>query len=235
MKLETRNSKLLILAAALAFSLGCRKSTPSAESQEAAPQTPAVQAITPAPSTPSAPARPAEVEELAKRIFGGSAVVGPAAQFITGDFNGDGYEDIAFTLHAGKEMVKENSTGLSNWIAEDPAQVPLPALGKSVQALPPAAPPVHLHAGEALTAVIHGIGLRGWRDPQARQTFLLVGSLPANPTAVSISKFPELANDPRFTHLPRQIICGEGKSCLFWTGAWYAVHAAGRASASSGR
>ena len=223
----------LILFSVIVF--GCRKSTPSAESQEAPPQSQAVQAIMPAPSVPSAPAKPAEIEEIAKRIFGGSAVAGPAAQFVTGDFNGDGYEDIAFTLHASKEIVQENAKGLANWIAEDPAHIQLPVLGRSVQPLPPATPPVRLHAGESLTAVVHGIGPRGWRDPQARQTFVLVGDLPANPTALPISKFPVLANDPRFTHLPRQVICGEGKACLFWTGAWYAVHTAGHANSASGR
>jgi hypothetical protein len=211
---------------------GCRKSTPSAESREAPPQSPAVQAITPAPASsgPSSPAQPAEIEAVAKRIFGDAAVVAPRAQFITGDFNGDGYEDLAFSVRASKQIVQENATGLANWIAEDPAHIQLPALGKSVQPLPPAPPPVHLRAGEALTAVVHGMGPRGWRDPQARQTFLLVGNLPENPTALPISRFPQLANDPRFTHLPRQVICGAEQRCLFWTGAWYAVHTAGASS-----
>lgn len=218
---------LIVTLLAIALIAACRKSTPSAESREAPPQSPAVQAITPAPasasSRPSTPPQPAEIEEVVKRIFGGSAIAGPAPQLITGDFNGDGYEDIAFTLRASKEIVQENASGLANWITEDPAHVNLPALGKSVQPLPPATPPVRLHAGESLTAVVHGIGPRGWRDPQARQTFVLVGNLPANPTALPISKFPALANDPRFIHAQRQIICGEGKRCLFWTGAWYAA------------
>jgi hypothetical protein len=227
----TKNLALFLFLTIALF--GCRKSTPSAESREAPPQSPAVQAITPAPSSPSPPAKPAEIEAVAKRIFGDAAVVAPTAQFITGDFNGDGYEDLAFSLSASKEIVQENATGLANWIAEDPAHIQLPALGKSVQPLPPAPPPVHLHAGEALTAVIHGLGPRGWRDPQARQAFLLVGNLPESPAAFPISRFPQLANDPRFTHLRRRVICGAEQGCLFWTGAWYAVHGTGRASSAS--
>lgn len=214
---------LFLLVAILVF--GCRKSTPSAESQEAVPQAQAaVQPVTPAQSTSSTPAQPVEIRDVAKRIFGNAAVANPAGPFVTGDFNGDGYEDIAFTLRASNDIVKENATGLANWIAEDPAQVQLPALGKSVQSLPPAPPPLHLRAGETLVAVVQGIGPRGWRDPQARQTFLLAGNLPANAAAVPISKIPELASDPRFTHLSREVICGDGNRCLFWTGAWYVSH-----------
>lgn len=214
--------------------LGCQKSTSPAESIEAVPQAQAaVQPVTPPASNSSAPAQPAEIEDVANRIFGNAAVADPAAPFVTGDFNGDGYQDIAFTLRANKEIVKENTTGLANWIAEDPAHVQLPELGKSVQALPPAPPPLHLRSGEPLVAIVHGIGPRGWRDPQARQTFLLAGNLPANPAALPISKFPALANDPRFTHLSRELIRGDGNHCLFWTGAWYVVQAVARSSSAT--
>jgi len=208
---------------------GCSSSAPTPQKESPAVES-RVRAVEPPPSVPSSHVTANDLRAAVARIFGASAALDEAAapNFIAGDFNGDGYEDVAISIRSRSALVKEDASGLANWTTEDPARVALPSLGKTVQSLPASGPRVHLRSGEELVAVIHGYGLEGWRSPQARQTYLLTAHLPDRAALEPIKNFPELLRDPRFTHLQRDIVCGEGNRCLLWTGSHYIFYPLGK-------
>lgn len=80
------------------------------------------------------------------------------------------------------------NSNVANWILGDPTQVMLPDPTKSVQ-VPPELKPVQIKRTDShLLVLIHGHGPNGWRDPLARQTYLLKNSVGRNPTAQSVTE-----------------------------------------------
>jgi hypothetical protein len=79
-------------------------------------------------------------------------------------------------------------------------------------------------------AIVHGVGAQGWRNPEAKQTFLLKNSA-GNSMSAQTAK--DLQNSKDRNKLPplrgdaiHEAI--EGKSGLiFWTGAKYAWYSPG--------
>jgi len=108
----------------------------------------------------SAP-KQSEVNEAVKRIFKDAAVVDTSynPSFLSGDFNGDGSEDLAVVVKPVKLEVMNQE--LPPWLVRQP---------RSNRVAPIR---LHIDKDEPLLAVIHGYGANHWRDPEATQTFVL--------------------------------------------------------------
>jgi hypothetical protein len=136
-----------------------------------------------------AEASPTDLRECVKRVYRDAVTVegGRPDNYVTGDFNGDGSQDIAVVVRPARGKLDELNDELANWILVDPHQVSTPDDPKPTPT-PGAAPArVSVAQGDTLLAVIHGHKEEGWRNPAATQTYLLrnaVGSdLKARPRA----------------------------------------------------
>ena len=134
-------------------------------------------------------------------------------------------QDVAAFVRPLASALDDLNSPLANWIVEDPCHAPPPALpsGKPHPRVRPA--PVSVAEGDVLLAVIHGHGAAGWRDPAARQAYLLkdaagVGLAAQGPAELGggLQRRLRLSGD-----VLRQTL--EGRSgFLYWTGARYAWH-----------
>jgi hypothetical protein len=133
-------------------------------------------------------AKPAEVQAAVKRVFKDAAVIDPNynPNFLDGDFNGDGSQDLAVILKPVK--LDEMNQELPPWLVRDPH-------GNKVNTAR-----LHIEKDEVLLAVIHGFGANDWRDPEATQTFVLK-NVAGNDLKVHTGKEFVTANSGR--QLPR--------------------------------
>ena len=233
------------LTAAILFALmpGCAGSKrPDAEGTARDAQPPAsvptpsiTSAATPAPTNaPPRPelseASPADLRECVKRVYRDAVHVeeGRPENYVTGDFNGDGSQDIAVVVRPGRGKLEEINDELANWILEDPREDPLQVVNKA--ALKPAERPqrVRVAQGELLLAVIHGHKADGWRNPAATQTYLLKnaggGELQKKTRTEALAA---LKPDGRPPHLTGDVISerhAREQGFLYWSGAKYIWH-----------
>src|SRR5262249_43962868 len=140
-----------------------------------------------------------------------------AHRAVVGDFNGDRAPDLAVPVRALAEKVAVLNDELVNWILVDPA-APLPT-GRENPPRPTVQP------GELLPAVIPGVGPAGWRNPDARQAYLLKaafeGQLDVQPRATLYPK----KDKEKAARLRGDLIYKAGsETFLFWTGARYSWH-----------
>jgi hypothetical protein len=183
----------------------------------------------PAPSKPAqnAPPTDPEVRTAIQRLFGDDVQPesNPGVRFAAGDFNGDASQDLLVAVKPVKEKLPELNSDLANWTIQNPQHTHIPQNRQGVAAEPPPQQPQKVRAGEALLAVIHGYGPAGWRDPMARQAYLLrqaAGtefrvSQPSKKLIHDFGAFPS-ARDVLAENL-------EGSTgVLYWTGAAYAWH-----------
>jgi len=116
-----------------------------------------------APVRIAAPAAPkqVEVQDAIKRVFKDAAVLDPnyTPNFLAGDFNGDGSQDIAVIIKPAN--LEELNHEFSPWLVRAPRD------SRANRGRP------RIEKDEALLAVIHGYGINDWRDPGATQTFVL--------------------------------------------------------------
>lgn len=127
-----------------------------------------------------APPQPEEIEEKVRLVFGEAALADRSRRpySFVGDFNGDDSQDLAVVLKPAPNKLDQLNGDYPRWLTRDPLSSSLP---KSVIAAnrpartedPASARGLPVLSGETLLAVIHGHGPRGWRDPEATQTFLL--------------------------------------------------------------
>jgi len=182
-------------------------------------------AATPLPKLP--PPTPAEVEAAFHRIFGDDLKIRPAdrASFIVGDFNGDESEDLAILARPAPGKLDDINGEFANWIIQDADKAFLPPPGKTV-VIPPKQERPRIGNGEEVLAIIHGFGPKGWRNPDARQAYLVKNAAAAfNGTAPSSSQ--KYIRDLKLnieTDIIREVR-GNRKGYLFWTGAMYSWHA----------
>jgi len=117
--------------------------------------------------------KPDEVTSAVARVFDKSAMFDQSHSpaFVVGDFNGDGAEDLAVVIKPSDQGLAAINDSLANWTLEDPREVPLPGAETANQ--PPKSKPVKAQKTDVLLAIIHGIGPQGWRNPDARQTYVL--------------------------------------------------------------
>jgi hypothetical protein len=203
---------------------------PAAQTQTTPAQTQTTQTTaTPAPpATPTnAPPQTAEVNDKLARIFKDAVLLDAthATNFIVGDFNYDGSEDIAIVVKPAPAHLAEINDEVANWILEDPHRVAQSQPHAPVPASLPA--PVKAQAGDTLLVIIHGYKAQGWRSPEAQQTYLLVNAngrtLRAEP--LQHEQAALVAHRPVAPTLHGDIIrldAAHNGGFLYWTGAKYA-------------
>jgi len=226
-------SGLIILS--LSLLLSCEKAADQPKTSELEPQvesnaTPQTSQILPPVFTPSPaappPAPPPQLDEVRSamaRVFAKAAEpeTGSAPAFVVGDFNGDGSQDLAVITRVSAASLAEINNELANWILEDPRKVPLPSASTN----PMPAKPVRAENKDALLAIIHGAGAKGWRSAEAKQTFLLKNGAGSNMTVLAVKDLAARKGPAKLPLLRGDTISEtlDGKpGILFWTGAKYA-------------
>jgi hypothetical protein len=195
-------------------------STPDASAQPATP------GATPAPEP--RPPQPSEARAALERIYKGAVSFDErGGRIVTGDFNGDGSEDIAIAVRPAPGKMGELNDELSNWIVSDPHNVVPPDPRQfdphqGVQKLQPEVVRPKVGANDALLVVIHGFKEEGWRNPEALQTYLLKNV--AGAELKSQARVEAQAATRKRVHLfgdvIRETLSGES-GFLYWTGASY--------------
>ena len=167
----------------------------------------------------------AEVKAAFQRVFGDDLIAQfDANNFIVGDFNGDGSEDLAVIARPASGKLDGINNELANWIIQDADKAFIPPPSKRVVVPPPQERP-RVAANEEVLAIIHGYGPAGWRNPDARQAYLvkhaaatLLGTAPSMSQkairAMKLSIETEIIKQVR----------NNKKGFLFWTGGNYAWH-----------
>jgi hypothetical protein len=171
------------------------------------------------------PPRPSEVREAVQRVYQRSVTVYAKrnGHFITGDFNGDRSQDIAVIVKPGEGKLADLNSDVANWTIQDAQNVAIHVTRTLSRPTPPA--PMKVKPNDLLLAVIHGYGSSGWRDPQARQTYLLrnaVGMDLEVPRSTVINAATDKRKLPRLRgDVVMEIMAGQ-TGILYWTGAKYA-------------
>lgn len=167
---------------------------------------------------PGAQPTEAELREVVTRNYKDAVTIDntQSVPFLTGDFNGDDSEDIAVVVKPGKGKLPDLNSEYSNWILEDPHQLPPQEPGRRP-------PPISVQGNDVLLAVIHGHERDGWRNALATQTYLLkhaVGKEFETQSAQQMngSTVPALRGD-----VIREKLNG-ANGIIYWTGAKYAWH-----------
>ena len=140
---------------------GCSSQSNRQVAEQAPPAYQPSPESTPVRLTPPPSAKLSEVQEAVRRVFKDAAVVDTNynPQYLAGDFNGDGSQDIAVILKpANLELMNQE---LPPWLVREPRARRDPRVALKIQ------------KDETLLAVIHGYGANDWRDPEATQTFVL--------------------------------------------------------------
>ena len=208
-------SSLGAAALGLACCLACSLERTPSGPREAEPrleQTPQPEPVRllPVPAPQSKDAR-----ACLTRIFAG--VVGLDASherwYFDGDFNGDGFVDLAVAVRPIAARLGDLNEPLANWIVEDPRQ--------------PRSATTALAASDALLAIVHGYGRDGWRNPDARQTYVLKNTGGSRMRVVPTSEaVAPVAGHERIGHVIRETL-DSSAGMLYWNGARYAWAAAG--------
>jgi hypothetical protein len=167
-----------------ACSSGKRADVEKPPTPQATPAAPATSAIN---VEPERAAKLPEVQEAVKRVFKTAAVLHPDhnPNFVTGDFNGDSFQDLAVILKP--DNVAEMNQEYPPWLLRDPRTNGVPQ-------------DLQVRKDEVLLAVIHGYGANAWRDPEATQTFVLKNAV-GDDLKVKTSKEFVIANTGK--RLPR--------------------------------
>ena len=220
------STTLLGLSLALAMACQKRQIVPVNQSTTAETSKPAVATEVAPPQSTS------ELQGVTARIYKDAVNVDSSRHdnFVVGDFNGDGSQDIAIVVKPGKGMLPELNSEYSNWIREDPLEVGKLAAHAHDQQPFKKRKPTIVTGRDNLLAVIHGYQAAGWRDAKATQTYLLknaVGEKLSTQTPKSLlsdttnrQQLPPLRGD-----VIRETLNGT-PGLLYWTGARYAWHPA---------
>lgn len=210
------STTLLVLSLTLA--MACQKQQTVAV-ETAKPAAPATTEVRPPQST-------TELQAVTARIYKEAVTVDSSRDdnFVIGDFNGDGSQDIVVVVKPGKGMLPELNSEYSNWIREDPLEV-----GKLAAQSVKKRKPTVVNARDNLLAVIHGYQAAGWRDPKATQTYLLKNAVGEKlSTESSASLHSHTTNKQPLPPLQGDVIhetLTGNPGFLYWTGARYAWHA----------
>jgi hypothetical protein len=189
--------------------------------------TPAFSALPPALATPAqsnlkSASSEAEVAGAIARVFNHAATVEDGVPtFFVGDFNGDGSEDLAVLTKPNEAALPEINDELANWILEDPREVAVAEKKTGEPAHPKA---VKAQRTDRLLTIIHGIGPQGWRNPEARQAFLLRNAAGTNMTVEGAARLrlsPRSSNSQLRGDAIHETVNGQ-RGLIYWTGAKYA-------------
>ena len=202
--------------------------TPTAAANQVAQP---VETATPVADKPASlpPPKPDEVKKAVTRVFQQVATldVAHSPSFVVGDFNGDGSEDLAVSVTPNEGMLIEINNELANWIFEDPKKVSIP--GKTPAARGPSANQMRARAekGDTLLAIIHGYGPKGWRNPEARQTYVLKNGAGAGMKAQKVTGLRDIRELPLLRGDAIGQTIGGDSGFIIWTGAKYAWYSPG--------
>jgi len=227
--------RLLLMVAACVLSFSCAKTPPQRVEEKPLPPGTGSPADTAAVrSAPEAPAaKPAEVEQAIERVFKGAVTIKTdrTPYFIVGDFNGDSSQDLAVAVKPTPGNLLAINDELAPWILGEPVETAKPALK--------GAPYSKLHAEMArrrrvvieerdnLLAVIHGFQSKGWRDPQATQTYLLKDAVGAKMETQARKQIVWAGNKDKLPRIWGDVIAqsiNEQYGFLYYNGAnysWY--------------
>lgn len=196
---------------------------------------PAQQSKAKAAEAPLPPPTLADVQAKVDSIYHGALSVDLRRNpvFLLGDFNADNSQDLLVAARPNPARLADLNSDVAAWIVEDPRQIWVPDPNKRVQSMPPVnRRPVQVRAGDRLWVMIHGFRAHGWRNPIARQTYLLINVAPnglrkesvhaasaemkQNPLPVGIQYLLRSNGD-----VLREIVAGR-PYLLYWTGGHYA-------------
>jgi hypothetical protein len=223
-----QTKKRIVVAGLLALlaMVGCKPTT-QARMERPIPMTTPTPQKSPEPvSAPQPPTAP-EVANALHRIFGDDLIVEQDSKrpaFIAADLNGDDSQDLAVIVRPAPGKLADINSELANWIIQDADTffVP-PSEGHVVKV--PIPPPPKVTEGEIVLAIVHGHGREGWRNPEAKQGYLV-----KHAAATFLGVAPSVSEKSiRIMHLPvrteiLQELRDNKKGFLFWTGQAYAWH-----------
>lgn len=195
----------------------CAQPKPKLEEAAAPPPLPAPEA-SPAEVVQTPPPQTDEVKQAINRVFKDAATISSEHKptFVAGDFNGDRSPDIAVVLIPAFGKLSEMNQKYPPWILKSIFATDRPG------GVAPA-----VAENEALLAVIHGYGDRGWRDAQATQTFLLKSAALTNMQTQERASFLKLNAGKKLPRLHGDLIRGVLKQKSGWlyfaeaTYKWY--------------
>ena len=212
--------------AAIGLSLAARRGLANKTEMEPHLPRPAV----PTPPPPAAklpPPTEAELDAALRRTFGNAVVPEEGSLSLVGDFNGDGFQDIAVPVAPAPGRLAEINDPVAGWqlqdaLAEPPSAV-VPRGGTAA-----VVEPVKVGEADALLAVIHGYGPRGWRDEEARQCYLVrraIGApLQAQPKAILTQYVKRVPDNAMLDGDVILSSAGGRAGFVYWTGNRYAWH-----------
>jgi hypothetical protein len=230
---------LVCLIASVLGLFGCAKPEQQAETRpetEPSPEQLNPQLAAPQPSPTEKikqpPPKPEEVSEALKRVFNDvvNLDTGRSPYFVAGDFNADGSEDLAIVVKpADTEMaILAINDELANWLIREPKKVIVARALQDVRANEIHSKPDPIRKGDEMIAIIHGFGQNGWRDPAAKQTFLLKDAVGSDMRTMQVKELEKSKADLPLVN--GQVIRNgdviaqtqDAKTGLiFWTGSQY--------------
>jgi hypothetical protein len=217
-----RSIVIFLLALVVAASALCLRRRPRPEVEVSEQEVGIVLSPTtePAPS-PSPTAAPAlsEVQPTLDRVFDRTMIVDPATPraFVAGDFNGDDVTDLAVAVRPrSPDALPSLNAELTTWSVQDAGAPTTLTLSRPE--------PVKVAAGDLLLAVVHGIDPGGWRNPEARQCYLVKNAVGSGMRRRPLAGVPAaIRMRANRTHAGDVIVGRRGgePGLIFWTGAAY--------------
>ena len=159
-----------------------------------------------------------QINQALDRVFQG-VVIGDdkeTPRYIVGDFNGDSSEDLAIWVKPVPERLADINDAFANWTVVDPHKTRIPEGKVRIVRLPAINPkPEKIQASELLLAVIHGVYEKGWRDPKARQAYLLHQVEGRTLSIRHVDRLPGTLHSG-------DVIFPQSNGFLYWVGGAYA-------------
>lgn len=174
------------------------------------------------------PPQPAEAQEAIKRVYGQTVFVESSRPqyFIAGDFNGDNSIDLGVVVRPAPGQLARLNSEVANWIRCSPQKVKPSVPQRHGRILLQMVEPTVIEEHDLLLAVIHGYGPQGWRNPQARQSYLLknvVGDgIKLTPFKEAVKIVGKYKDPPRLRGDVVSQTLDKNPGLLYYTGAKYA-------------
>jgi hypothetical protein len=206
---------LPLLAATVAgFALTAARRHPARPPAEAPPSATLPPAPEPRPAEKTLPPpTAAEAEATLRRVFRGTVAPEAGEPPLGSDFNGDGAADLVVVVRPVAGRLGEINEPLANWMIQDALESEPAPVRRPVA------------ADERLLAVLHGYGAEGWRNPEARQSYLVRHAagppFEARPRR-ALLRAPHRPATPRIGGDVILTTVGGRRGFVYWTSARYA-------------